>query len=170
MPEPWWWIPVACAMVAVAVLLLWRPCKAATREARFTQARKEFHRQREWLEVKFISLADPGYRVPAQSKADTPRWSNCEFDDAVSYVRHRSTGELSAFVAVTVALEGIGHLTTSASDLMSNLQAGTAVFRFDKQHWVTDGRVILNKSPDEAIRFYQNDWEMVGQEMADRTA
>ena len=104
-----------------------------------------------------------------QGKADAPRWSNCEFDDAVSYVRHRTTGELSAFVAVTVALEGISHLTTSATDLMSNLQAGTAVFRFDKDHWVTDGRVIHNLSPNEAIRFYQNDWEMVGQEMADRT-
>ena len=163
MPEPWFWIPVACATVVVVVLLLWRPCQAAIREARFLQARKEFHRQREWLEVSFISLA------PSQGKSDAPRWSNCEFDDAVSYVRHRTTGELSAFVAVTVALEGIGHLTTSATDLMSNLQAGTAVFRFDKDHWVTDGRVIHNLSPNEAIRFYQNDWEMVGQEMADRT-
>ncbi|MGO9113726.1 MAG: hypothetical protein ACLP9L_31220 [Thermoguttaceae bacterium] len=163
MPEPWLWIPVACAMVAVVVLLLWRPCQAAAREARFTQARKEFHKQREWLEVKFISLAG------VQGKPDSPRWSNCEFDDAVSYVRHRTTGELSAFVAVTVALEGIGQTTTSATDLMSNLQAGTAVFRFDKVRWVTDGRVILNLSPNEAIRFYQSDLEVVGQEMADRT-
>ena len=84
-------------------------------------------------------------------------------------MRHRGTGELSAFVAVTVALEGIGLMTTSATDLMSNLQAGTAVFRFDKDHWVTDGRVIHNLSPNEAIRVYQNDLEMVGQEMADRT-
>jgi hypothetical protein len=164
MPEPWWWwIPVACAVAAVVVLLLWRPCQTAAREARFTQARKEFHKQREWLEVRFISLA------PSQGRADAPRWSNCDFDDAVSYVRHRTTGELSAFVAVTVVLEGIGHLGTSASDLMGNLQAGTAVFRFDKNHWVTDGRVILNLSPNEAIRFYQSDLEMVGQEMADRT-
>src|SRR5208337_1278903 len=101
---------------------------------RFTQARKEFHKQREWLEVKFISLAG------VQGKVDGPRWSNCEFDDAVSYVRHRTTGELFAYVAVTVALEGIGPLNTSASDLISNLQAGTAVFRFDKARWVTDGR------------------------------
>jgi hypothetical protein len=151
-------------MVAVVVLLLWRPCQVAAREARFTQARRDFHKQREWLEVKFISLAG------AQGGMDVPRWSNCEFDDAVSYVRHRTTGELSAFVAVTVALEGIGHLTATATDLMSNLQAGTAVFRFDKDHWLTDGRVILNLSPSEAIRFYQNDLEMVGQEMADRTA
>src|SRR5580658_2895776 len=116
MPDLWLWIPSACAIVAVVVLILWRPCQAATREARFVQARKEFHKQREWLEVKFISMAK------TQGKPDVPRWSNCEFDDAVSYVRHRSTGELSAFVAVTVALEGIGQTTTSATDLMSNLQ------------------------------------------------
>jgi hypothetical protein len=163
MPEPLWWIPVACAIVAVVVFLLWRPCQAAAREARLTQARKEFHKQREWLEVKFITLAGP------QGGPDSPRWSNCEFDDAVSYVRHRSTGELSAFVAVTVALEGIGHANISATDLMGSLQAGTAVFRFDKTRWVTDGRVIHDLSPNEAIRAYQNDLEMVGQEMADRT-
>jgi hypothetical protein len=163
MSDPWLWISVACAIIAVVALLLWRPCQAAARDARFAQARKDFHKQREWLEVKFISLA------PSQGKADAPRWSNCEFDDAVSYVRHRATGELSAFVAVTVALEGIGQTTTSATDLMSNLQAGTAVFRFDKVRWVTDGRVILNLSPNEAIRFYQSDLEIVGQEMADRT-
>ena len=103
----------------------------------------------------------PGRAAGRPRKGD-PRWSNCEFDDAVSYVRHRTTGELSAFVEVTVALEGIGHLTTSATDLMGNLQAGTAVFRFDKDHWVTDGRVILNLSPNEAIRFYQNDWRWSG--------
>jgi hypothetical protein len=163
MPEPWWWIPIACATFAVVVFLLWRPCQAAAQEARLAQARKEFHKQREWLEVKFISLAG------SPDKADGPRWSSCEFDDAVSYVRHRTTGELSAFVEVTMALEGIGRSTTSATDLMGNLQAGTAVFRFEKNHWVTDGRVIRNLSPHEAIRYYQDDWEMVGQEMADRT-
>ena len=163
MPEPWIWVPIACALVAVAALLLWRPCQATAREARLNHARKVFHKQREWLEVRFISLAG------SQSKPDAPHWSNCEFDDAVSYVRHRVTGELSAFVEVTLALEGIGHLTTSATDLMSNLQAGTAVFRFDKDHWMTDGRMILNLSPNEAIRFYQTDFEMVGQEAADRT-
>ncbi len=169
MPEPWWWIPVACATFAVIVFLLWRPCQAAAQEARLTQARKEFHKQREWLEVKFISLAGPqgGSLAKTLTKADGPRWSSCDFDDAVCYVRHRTTGELSAFVEVTVALEGIGHST--ASDWMGNLQAGTAVFRFEKNRWVTDGRVILNLSPSEAVRRFQDDWEMVGQEMADRT-
>ena len=163
MPEPWLWILIACLTVAVVAFFMWRPFRAAAREAHFAHACKEFHKQREWLEVKFISLAG------APSKPDAPRWSNCEFDDAVHYVRHRGTGELSAFVALTVAFEGIGPKTASMTDLMSNLQAGTAVFRFNKAHWVTDGRVILNLSPAEAIRFYHNDLEVVGQEMADGT-
>jgi hypothetical protein len=163
MPELWLWIPIACTLAVAAILLLWRPMQMAARESRFTKARKEFHRQREWLEVRFIAQAG------SPSRPDEARWSNCEFDDAVSYVRHRTTGELSAFVAVTVALEGIGQMSSSTTDLMSNLQAGTAVFRFDKERWLTDGRVILNLSPNEAIRFYQNDLEMVGQELADHT-
>ena len=57
MPEPWWWIPIAGVLLAVLVMVLWRPFQAASREARFTHARREFHKQREWLEVKFISLA-----------------------------------------------------------------------------------------------------------------
>jgi hypothetical protein len=160
--DAWLWIPIAVTLAVAAIMLLWRPFQIATREARFAKARKEFHRQREWLEVRFIS------RAGSPSRPEETRWSNCEFDDAVCYVRHRTTGELSAFVAVTVALEGIGQMVTSATDLMSNLQAGTAVFRFEKDRWVTDGRVILNLSPNEAIRVYQNDWEMVGQELADR--
>lgn len=160
--EPWLWIPIALTLAIAAILLLWRPFQIAAREARFAKARKEFHRQREWLEVRFISPGSP-------ARPEDTRWSNCEFDDAVCYVRHRTTGELSAFVAVTVALEGISQMATSTTDLMSNLQAGTAVFRFEKDRWVTDGRVILNLSPNEAIREYQNDWEMVGQELADRT-
>jgi hypothetical protein len=152
------WILIGLALLASAGLL-WRPLRVAAREARLTQARKGFHREREWLEVKFLRLA------MAQVRPEEPRWNDCEFDDAVCYVRHRATGELSAFVAVTVALEGDASRSSSATELMNHLRAGTAVFRFDKDHWLTDGRVILNLSPNEAIRFYRNDLEMVGQEL-----
>jgi hypothetical protein len=158
MPEPWWFIPIGLAVLALVAVLCWRPVKRAAHEARFTQARKGFHQQREWLEVQFLQL------VETQAKPESPKWASCEFDDPVSYVRHRSTGELSAFVAVTLALESVSKPSASATDLIGNLRVGTAVFRFDKDHWSTDGRVILNLSPSEAIRFYQNDFEMVGQE------
>ena len=53
-----------------------------------------------------------------------------------------------------------------AFDAVGNLQLGTAVFRFDRDHWETEGRAILNLSPSEAIRFYRNDLEKVGEELA----
>jgi hypothetical protein len=164
MPGPWWWIPVALAVLAVVVLLLRRPMRSGARDARLSQARKGFHQQRERLEAKFIRLA------AAHAGVDSPRWTDCDFDDGVWYVRNRSTRELSALVAVTVALESVGQPPASVGELIRRFRAGTAVFRFDRDHWETDGRVILNLSPSEAIRFYQSDLEMVGEELAGRPA
>jgi hypothetical protein len=162
MPDTWWWILLGVAAIVTTVALLWRPLRMAARESQFSRARKEFHRQREWLEAKFIRLA------AAHHAPDSPRWSDCDFDDGVSYVRNRVTGELCAFVAVTVALDGLEQSSGSAADLIGRLRAGTAVFRRSKDRWETDGRVILNLSPSEAIRFYQSDLEIVGQELAER--
>ena len=161
MLDPWWLLAGAGAVLAL-LLLIWRPVRAASREARFAQARRDFHAQRERLEVKFIHLA----AANAQSRA--LHWADCDFDDDVAYVRNRNTGELSAFVAVTVGTDDFDDPSAGVGDLVGNLRAGTAVFRFDRDHWETDGRAILNLSPTEAIRFYQNDLEMVDQELARR--
>jgi hypothetical protein len=154
-----WCILIGVGLAATGLLLFRRPVKKVPHEARLAQARNRFHRQREWLEAKFIRLA------AAQAPPEAPRWADCDFEDGVSYVRHRTTGELSAFVAVTVALEGVSQPAASGGDLIGNFRAGTAVFRFDKDHWETEGRVILNLTPREAIRFYQSDFEIVGQEL-----
>jgi len=160
-----WWIPVSVGAAAAALLLVWRPIRAAVREARFARARKSFHAQRERLEARFIQLAS------AHARPNGPQWNDCDFDDDVAYVRNRKTGELSAFVAVTVAVDDMdtGEGTFGgAADLIRNLHAGTAVFRLERDRWVTDGRAILNLTPSEAIRFYQNDLEIVEQELAQR--
>jgi len=160
-----WWIIVGFAVAAALFFLVWRPVRAAVLEARFARARRNFHTQRERLEAKFIQLA------AADAKPRGPHWEDCEFDDDVAYVRNRKTGELSAFVAVTVAVEDFdadSGLPSGAADLLRNLHSGTAVFRLERRHWVTDGRAILNLTPSEAIRFYHNDLEIVDQELAQR--
>jgi len=161
MLEPWWLLAGAGAVLALLVLI-WRPVRAASREARFAQARRDFHTQRERLEVKFIHLAG------ANAQSRTLHWADCDFDDDVAYVRNRNTGELSAFVAVTVGTDDFDDPSARVGDLVGNLRAGTAVFRFDRDHWETDGRAILDLSPTDAIRFYQHDLEMVDQELARR--
>ena len=173
-------------LVAAAVFLLlggflaWKPIRLAWRKPRFDDARRSFHWHREHLEAKFIDLAQ------SHAKPGTPRWIDCDFDDDVAYVRNRYTGELSAFVAVTIAMQRPGGFSDrrlpddtldedflderspKSFDVVGNVRAATAVFRFDRDHWATDGRAIFNLSPSETIRFYQHDLEMVGQELATR--
>jgi hypothetical protein len=161
MLDPWWILAGAAAILALLTFVWW-PARTASREARFAQARRDFHTQRERLEAKFVQLA------AADAKSRALHWDDCDFDDDVAYVRNRNTRELSAFVAVTVATDDFEDPAAGIGGLVGNLRAGTAVFRFDGDHWETDGRAILNLSPAEAIRFYQNDLEMVDQELAQR--
>jgi hypothetical protein len=162
-PDFYWLILACVGAIAVTAAVVWQPVHKAVLRARLNQAKRTFHRERERLEARFIRLAS------SQTRPDAPRWSDCDFDDSVSYVRNRATRELSAFVAVTVALEGVDRPTspTTTSDLIGNLRAGTAVFRFDGNHWATEGRAILNLTPREAIRFFQHDLEVVAQELTE---
>lgn len=156
-----WWLPIVAIVLLTVVAYLWRPRRKAVRAARLTEAKRRFHIQRERLEAKFVQLAS------AHATPDAPRWTDCNFADDVAYVRDRMTGELSAFVAVTIATEDGEHSAeATGGDAVGNLQAGTAIFRLDHDHWETDGRAILNLSPTEAVDHYRNDIEIVGEELA----
>ena len=151
----WWILATAVLFGVVAGFLVWSPLRRALRNARFADARREFHLRREWLETKFIG------RAATKAKGDTFRWAECEFDNDVAYVRNRSTGELAAFVAITVGLE-----ESDDQRRTDRYQAGTAVFRFLRHHWDTEGVALLNLTPSEAVRFYQENLEIVAHELA----
>ncbi len=153
------WILLVGGLTAAAIAgLVWRPLRARLLECQFSRARRDFHRQRERLEAKFVALA------ATRGEIEPDAWEHCQFDDDVAYVRNRSTGELSAFGAVSLGIDMYDVRTHGSHELLGNLRAGTAVFRFDGRRWDTDGRAILNLSPVEAIRFYRDDLEVVGQE------
>jgi len=158
MPEPWTLLATVVVLLATGILV-WRPIRTVLQETRFADARREFHLQRERLEVKFVCLAQ------TRPSTDAWCWADCEFDDDVAYVRNRYTGELSAFVGVLIAAANSDERN---QNLRGNLQAATAVFKFRGGRWDTNGRVIFNLSPAEAIRFYHRDLKMVGQEPAQR--
>jgi hypothetical protein len=157
------WLPIAAVLLLGLGIAVWLTRRGVRRSLSLTQAKLRFHVQRERLEAKFIQLA------AGHSRPDAPPWLDCTFDDDVAYVRSRTTGELSAFVAVTIASEHSGDSTGGAADAVGNLQAGTAVFRFDHDHWETDGRAILNLSPTEAVQHFRNDIEFVEEEFAHRS-
>jgi hypothetical protein len=157
----WWAVPLVVSIVALVIALAaWRPIRAAMRESELAKARRDFHRHREHLEARFMSLA---------GQSGKPRgleWVRCDFDDDVIYARHRQSGELSAYVSVTIGFEAIDGGGMEEVEAVSNLRAATAVFRVEKGVWATDGRALFNLNPSEAIAYYQENLEQVGQELA----
>jgi hypothetical protein len=157
----WWVVPLIASIVAVAIALAaWRPVRAAMRENELAKARRDFHRHREHLEARFMRLA---------GQSGKPRgleWVRCDFDDDVIYARHRQSGELSAYVSVTIGFEAIEGGGMEDVEAVGNLRAATAVFRVENGAWATDGRALFNLNPSEAIAYYQENLELVGQELA----
>ncbi len=144
--------------IAIIVAVLWRPLRNRKREAQLVRACRDFHRQRERLEAKFLQLA---------GRSGKPRgleWTNCDFEDEVVYARDRRTGELSAFVGVTISFEAVTGGGMEDVEAVGNLRAATAVFRIDKGHWSTEGRAIFNLNPAEAVLYYQDHLELVSEE------
>lgn len=157
MDELWWLIPGAILLLMVLVWA-WFPVRAGWQRVRLAEARRDFHRQRERLEAKFVQFG------VAADRPDAPHWTDCDFEDDVVFARNRSTGELSAFVSVAIRMqEGAEHAATG-DDFTGNWRAATAVFRFTGRHWETDGRAIFNLSPTEALQFYHRDLELVAQD------
>lgn len=156
-----WGIAVVAALFVLAVVALaWRPVRNKMREHELVRARRDFHRHREHLEARFMRLA---------SRSGKPRgleWVRCDFDDDVIYVRDRHSGELSAFVSVTIGFEAQEGGGMEDVEAVGNLRAATAVFRVDRGAWATEGRALFNLNPTEAIAYYQDNLELVGHELA----
>lgn len=131
--------------------------------AEFEQARRNFHRQREWLEAKFFELA------ASSGKPRGLRWTECDFENDVTYARQRSDSQLCAFVACTISFEAIEGGLMEGVEAVGNLRAATAVFGLRAGRWETDGRALFNLSPSEAIAYYQEKLILVGHEPAARS-
>ena len=159
----WQWIIPCVVLFVIAVTGIFARRKRPNREERaadeFERARRAFHRERERAEAKFFELA------AGSGKPRGLRWRDCEFDDGVAYARDKKTGELRAFVAVTVSFEAVEGGGMEDVEAVSNLRAATAVFRRKDQHWTSDGRVIFNLNPTQAIAHFQDSLVLVGEEV-----
>lgn len=161
-----WALFALAGVAALAIILIaWRPIRGAVREARFAQDRRDFHRQRERLEARYLHLAANSGRAPHL------RWSDCEFSNDVTYARDKRSGRLCAFVAVTIACDqpasgGLLDLSLEEFGAVANVRAATAVFHYEKGRWHTLGRTVFHLSPDEALARYKDVFVPLGQELA----
>lgn len=147
-------ILLAPALLAIGILN-WRRLRAAAVEKRMQAARANFRRRREWLEARFFTLA---------AESGRPRglaWVDCEFADAVSFAREKTTGELRALVAVNISFEAIAGGDLEDNPNVGRIRAATAVFLHRHDQWETDGRAIMNLDPQQAINHFRQELETV---------
>jgi hypothetical protein len=154
----------AVAVVALlGVFLAVRPLRLARAAERLARARRDFHRQREPLEAKFIE------RAAASGKPRGLRWLDVEFDDDVVYARDRRRGQLKALVAIEVsfeAVEGTAMDEEDQAEAVGRVRAATAEFVHDGTRWQTNGRVYFNLAPSATVKYLSSDLEMVAEEHA----
>ena len=139
-------------MITVTVV---RPLQEARKAKKVAGIQREFRRQREQLEAKFID------EVSVSGKPRGLRWSDVAFDDDIVFARDRKTGDLRALVAIEVCFEAIEGGGMEEVEAVSNVRAATAEFFYDGARWCTRGRVFFNLGPKGLIRYLHADLESV---------
>lgn len=150
-----WWIPVLLGVLFLPVLIFGPSWYRRWQRARVRQARAQFSLRREWLEARFLALA---------ARSGKPRgleWVDCEFDSSVRFARDRDSGQLRALVGVTISFEATVGGGMEDVEAVGNLRAATAVFKCEDGVWSTEGRAIFNLSPEQAIKHFEHELELV---------
>jgi hypothetical protein len=143
------------ALVIVVLAGVTWSLRCRPRRISLERARKLFHLRRERLEHRFFVLA-------AQSgKPRGLEWVDCDFEDEVSFARDRHTGRLRALVGVTIRFQALAGGGMEDNPNVGNLRAASAVFLMDGDDWSTDGRVLFNLNPVQAIEHFRQELEMV---------
>jgi len=151
----YWLIPLIVVALLILVMVIWRPLRSFGKEVQIERARELFKLQRERLEAHFLKAA------AATGKPRGLRWKNCQWDSAVEFVRECKTGQIAALVAVTIQFEAIEGSDMEGLPAVGNLRNASAVFFFQKGHWLTVGKAVFNMNPDEALAHFKNQYERV---------
>ena len=95
----------------------------------------------------------------AASATGKPRgllWKACDLHPGQLFARDTATGELIALVGVTVSFEAVPGGEMEDVEAVGNLRSATAVFIHRRGAWTTDGRVVFNLEPEQAMACFEN--------------
>ena len=137
-----------------------RPLRVARQAEKIARAQRDFHRQREPLEAKFIE------RAAASGKPRGLRWADVDFDDDVVYARDRRSSQLKALVAVEVQFEAVEGGGMEHVENVALSKAATAEFLHDGTRWITEGHIYFNLAPTAAVKYLAENMELVAESPA----
>ena len=155
----WFWLILGGVLLVgflvAGLIYAWPRLRDRQMKVELEDARRAFHRRREWLEARFMSVASQS------GKPRGLRWTDCDFDNDVAFARERRTGRLRALVGVSIQFEAIEGGMMEEVEAVANRKAATVVFRLDGPDWEVDGRALFNLNPAQTIEQFQHELEAV---------
>ena len=140
-------------VLGIAVVLVaqfvWRKWHTAQLSAKRKLASLQFADVREELQKVFLSAAS------ATGKPRGLSWKQCDLSAGQLFAVDRANGELYAFVGATISFEAIPGGDMEDVEAVGNLRSATATFVHRGGQWTTDGRVVFNLEPQQALEHYQ---------------
>ncbi len=140
------------AMTAIPLARRWKQ-----REVQF--AVRQFRRQREQIEAKFLDLAR------GIGKPRGLRWIDCDWLSSVTFARDRQTGLITAFAGINIRFEAIEGGDMEDVAAVGTVRDAVAVFHFHQGNWGTGGKALFNMNAEEAITRLTAQFEAVPGEM-----
>ena len=109
---------------------------------------EEFREDRETLEAQFFHAAATSGRPRGL------RWVGCDFHGEPAFAHEPASGNLQALVGVSIRFEAVEGGDMEDVEAVGNVRAATAVFRYETDHWTSDGRAVFNLDPQETIAHF----------------
>lgn len=141
-------LPVVLLCIGAAAIWLIVRYRRKGRGKRLSRLQYTFREQRDELQKQFFNAA------AGSGKPRGLAWKECRFHEEVHFASDRATGDLYALVGVTVSFEAIEGGGMEEVEAVGNLRCATAVFTAPRGRWSTDGRVLFNLEPHEALERY----------------
>jgi hypothetical protein len=149
------WIGAIVIGSALVGGLFFRPLRTWWRAREAERAVRAFRLQREVLEAKFFDIAS------SLGKPRGLRWLDCNWQKAATFARDRSTGLLTAFVAVNIRFEAVEGGDMEGIAAVDTVRDASAVFHYQGGRWGTGGKPLFNMDPESALVRLEDQFEPI---------
>lgn len=136
-------------VLATIASWLWRRWRRAQQSAHQQFVIFQFEELRDDLQKEFLQAA------AATGKPRGLRWKQCDLSDSLCFAEDLASRELVALVGATISFEAIEGGDMEDVEAVGNLRFATAIFVYRQEKWTTEGRVIFNLEPPQALERFQ---------------
>lgn len=141
--NPWWVGGVAAGLVLLGLggRWLWHLARAVMVE----RARELFRLQHERYEEQLVAAA------AETGKPRGLRWVGCRIIGDAVLARELGTRRIFAFVPVVIMFEPVEGSDMEENPAATEPRPASAVFTFSRGEWITEGRIVFNLDPHQAL-------------------